>query len=168
MASQAPPGLLRPIVLGDSDALRVGQQVLSIGNPFGFDHSLSTGVVSALNRDIVSAGTSIAGGIQTDASINPGNSGGALLDSSGRLVGVNTAIFTPTGVFTGIGFALPSRTVAKIVPELIQYGRVMRPSLGVQVAPAGVAKQLGFTDGAMVQAVAPDSPAAKAGILPTR
>jgi len=165
---QAPPGVLRPVAVGDSDGLRVGQQVLCIGNPFGFDHTLTVGVVSALNRDVTSAGSVIPGGVQVDAAINPGNSGGALLDSAGKLVGINTAIFTPTGTSQGIGFALPSRAVARVVPQLIQSGRVTRPTLGVQVSSPGTAKQLGVKSGAMVQAVQGGSPAAVAGLLPTR
>jgi S1-C subfamily serine protease len=130
----APVNVLQPIVLGDSAALRVGQQCLAIGNPFGFDHTLTTGVISGLNREIRSqAGSVIPGGIQTDAAINPGNSGGPLLDSSGRLIGVNTAIFTPTGTSAGVGFAIPVDTVARVVPQLIAKGRVTRPALGVQV-----------------------------------
>ena len=131
----AAPDQLRPLQLGQSSSLRVGQQCLAIGNPFGFDHTLTTGVISGLNREIKSqAGSVIPGGIQTDAAINPGNSGGPLLDSSGRLIGVNTAIFTPTGTSAGVGFAIPVDTVSRVVPQLITKGRVTRPSLGVVVS----------------------------------
>ncbi|KAH7554594.1 hypothetical protein JRO89_XS12G0242500 [Xanthoceras sorbifolium] len=121
---EASEDLLRPIKVGQSSSLKVGQQCLAIGNPFGFDHTLTVGVVSGLNRDIFSkTGVTIGGGIQTDAAINPGNSGGPLLDSKGNLVGINTAIFTQTGTSAGVGFAIPSSTVLKIVPQLIQYGK---------------------------------------------
>jgi S1-C subfamily serine protease len=129
------PNELRPLMLGQSSSLKVGQQCLAIGNPFGFDHTLTTGVISGLNREIRSqAGSVIPGGIQTDAAINPGNSGGPLLDSTGRLIGVNTAIFTPTGTSAGVGFAIPVDTVARVVPQLITKGRVTRSSLGVVVS----------------------------------
>uniref|UniRef100_A0A0E0DF32 PDZ domain-containing protein n=1 Tax=Oryza meridionalis TaxID=40149 RepID=A0A0E0DF32_9ORYZ len=121
----APTDLLKPINVGQSSALRVGQQCLAIGNPFGFDHTLTVGVISGLNRDIFSqAGVTIGGGIQTDAAINPGNSGGPLLDSKGHMIGINTAIFTQTGTSAGVGFAIPSSTVLKIAPQLIQFGKV--------------------------------------------
>ncbi|PNH07229.1 Protease Do-like 8, chloroplastic [Tetrabaena socialis] len=128
-----------------------------------------TGVVSALGRDIKSQlGTTIPGGIQTDASINPGNSGGPLLDSAGRLIGVNTAIFTPTGSSSGVGFAVPVNMVKRVVPQLIQFGRVSRPSLEVQIANDGVAQRLKVGRGALIQAVTPGGAGDKAGLLPTR
>src|SRR5690606_3836883 len=109
-----------------------GQLALAIGNPFGLDHTLSTGVVSGLEREIESlAGRPTFGVIQTDAAINPGNSGGPLLDSSGRLIGINTAIYSPSGASAGIGFAVPVDTVERIVPQLIEHGRVIRPGLGI-------------------------------------
>ncbi|KAK4393101.1 Protease Do-like 8, chloroplastic [Sesamum angolense] len=148
---EAPKELLRPIKVGPSSSLKVGQQCLAIGNPFGFDHTLTVGVISGLNRDINSrTGVTIGGGIQTDAAINPGNSGGPLLDSKGNLIGINTAIFTQTGTSAGVGFAIPSSTVVKIVPQLIQFGKVLS---GPQYAN-------GYT-GSWRQL------AAKAGLLPT-
>ncbi|CAG9465552.1 unnamed protein product [Pedinophyceae sp. YPF-701] len=162
----APRSLLRPVELGDSGAVRVGQQVLALGNPYGFDHTLTTGIVSGLNRDIVSAGTTIGGGIQVDAAINPGNSGGALLDRAGRMVGVNTAIFSNTGTSVGIGFAIPIDQVKRVVPQLIEFGTVQRPVVGIQAAPEGTFVALGGKagSGVMVQAVQGGSPADKAGI----
>ncbi|KAL0350896.1 UNVERIFIED_CONTAM: Protease Do-like 8, chloroplastic [Sesamum radiatum] len=130
---EAPKELLRPIKVGPSSSLKVGQQCLAIGNPFGFDHTLTVGVISGLNRDINSrTGVTIGGGIQTDAAINPGNSGGPLLDSKGNLIGINTAIFTQTGTSAGVGFAIPSSTVVKIVPQLIQFGKVPGDSLAAK------------------------------------
>ncbi|KAG0582626.1 hypothetical protein KC19_3G073600 [Ceratodon purpureus] len=165
----APVELLRPVNLGQSSKLRVGQRCLAIGNPFGFDHTLTVGVVSGLNRDIYSqTGVVIGGGIQTDAAINPGNSGGVLLDSRGNLIGINTAIFTRTGTSAGVGFAIPVDTVAKLVPQLIAYGKVMRPGLNVQLAPEPVAKQLNVRSGALVLTVPDRSAAAKAGLIATR
>ncbi|GBG83727.1 hypothetical protein CBR_g37528 [Chara braunii] len=164
-----PERQLRPIPLGQSTGLRVGQRCLAIGNPFGFDHTLTTGVISGLDRDIESrTGLVIGGGIQTDAAINPGNSGGPLLDSKGRLIGINTAIFTRSGTSSGVGFAIPVATVARMVPQLVAFGRVMRPSLNVQIAPEAAARQLMIPFGALVLAVPPNSAAAKAGLLPTR
>lgn len=165
---EASEDLLRPISVGQSSSLRVGQQCLAIGNPFGFDHTLTVGVISGLNRDIFSqAGVTISGGIQTDAAINPGNSGGPLLDSKGNLVGINTAIFTQTGTSAGVGFAIPSSTVLKIVPQLIQFGKVVRAGLNLEIAPELVANQLNVRYGALVLQVPANSVAAKAGILPT-
>ena len=123
---------LAPIAIGTSADLQVGQKVFAIGNPFGLDHTLTTGIVSALGRTIQSVtNRPIDGAIQTDAAINPGNSGGPLLDSAGRLIGVNTAIYSPSGASAGIGFAVPVDTVSRIVPELITHGKVVRPRLGV-------------------------------------
>ncbi|EIE21012.1 trypsin-like serine protease [Coccomyxa subellipsoidea C-169] len=165
----APKEALRPARLGQSGQLRVGQQVLAIGNPFGFDHTLTTGVISGLGRQIQSqVGSSIGGAIQTDAAINPGNSGGPLLDSGGRVIGVNTAIYTASGTSAGVGFAIGIDTVRRVVPQLLQFGKVTRPALNIQLASEAVARQLKVTRGAMVQAVAPNSAAAKAGLLPTR
>ncbi|MBL4606520.1 MAG: trypsin-like peptidase domain-containing protein [Pseudomonadales bacterium] len=131
----APREKLQPLVFGDSNMLDVGQKVLAIGNPFGLDTTLTVGVISALGREIKSVTKRKIGGvIQTDAAINPGNSGGPLLDSSGRLIGVNTAIYSPNGSSVGIGFAIPVNTVKKTVPQLIKYGRVQRPVLGVETA----------------------------------
>jgi S1-C subfamily serine protease len=163
----APAERLRPIPIGTAADLLVGQQVFAIGNPFGFDHTLTTGVISALGREIDSAArVPIRDVIQTDAAINPGNSGGPLLDSSGRLIGVNTAIYSPSGAYAGIGFAIPVDTVQWVVPDLIQHGHVIRPSLGVQVANPQVASQLGIA-GALILEVAPGSSAERAGLRPT-
>ncbi|DBB09887.1 hypothetical protein WJX82_007791 [Trebouxia sp. C0006] len=160
---------LQPMQIGESGKVRIGQQVLAIGNPFGFDHTLTTGVVSGLGREIQSqAGAVIGGGIQTDAAINPGNSGGPLLDSQGRVIGVNTAIFTNTGTSAGVGFAIPIDIVRSVVPQLIQYGKVVRPALNIQLSTDQVAKALRVSSGALVQSVGPNSAAAKAGLLPTR
>eukprot|EP00775_Hariotina_reticulata_P004079 gene4079-4326_t len=167
----APGEFLKPLQLGSSEPgrLRVGQLCLAIGNPFGFDHTLTTGVISGLSRDIRSQlGSIIPGGIQTDAAINPGNSGGPLLNSAGQLIGLNTAIFTPTGTSAGVGFALPVATVARVVPQLIRGGRVLRPSLGVQISSDAVAQKLKVTTGALISAVVPDGAAAAAGLLATR
>ncbi|KAG2444679.1 hypothetical protein HXX76_001423 [Chlamydomonas incerta] len=165
----APAGAAVPAALGSSGALRVGQQCLAIGNPFGFSHTLTTGVISALNRDIKSQlGTTIPGGIQTDAAINPGNSGGPLLDSSGAVIGINTAIFTPSGSSAGVGFAIPVDMVKSVVPQLIANGRVVRPSLDAQIAADTVAARLNVGRGALIQSVVAGGAADKAGLLPTR
>ncbi|KAK1283181.1 hypothetical protein QJS10_CPB21g00658 [Acorus calamus] len=165
---EAPSDLLRPIKVGQSYALRVGQQCLAIGNPFGFDHTLTVGVISGLNREILSqTGVTIGGGVQTDAAINPGNSGGPLLDSKGNMIGINTAIFTQTGTSAGVGFAIPSSTVLKIVPQLIQFGKVARASLNVEIAPDLVANQLNVRNGALILQVLGNSLAAKVGLRPT-
>jgi S1-C subfamily serine protease len=142
---QAPESLLEPLAIGSSHDLRVGQKVLAIGNPFGLDHTLTTGVVSALGRTIKSmSNRTIEGVVQTDAAINPGNSGGPLLDSSGRLIGVNTQIVSPSGAYAGIGFAVPVDTVNRIVPELIKHGKLIRPGLGVSLVPDAIARQWGI------------------------
>jgi S1-C subfamily serine protease len=164
----APANRLKPIPVGTSKDLQVGQSVYAIGNPFGLDQSLTTGVISALGREIESVTRRpIQGVIQTDAAINPGNSGGPLLDSAGRLIGVNTAIYSPSGASAGIGFAIPVDTVNRIVPELIRYGKVTRPGLGIQIAEDQIAARLGV-NGVLVVDVAPGGPAAKAGFRPTR
>ena len=158
---------LQPIMVGESANLQVGQKVYAIGNPFGLDQSLTTGIVSALEREIESVTRrAIRGMIQTDAAINPGNSGGPLLDSAGRLIGVNTAIYSPSGANAGIGFAIPVDEVNRVVPRLIRDGRLVRPTLGVQAAPPAVGKPLGLPDGVIVVGVVPGSPAAAAGIRP--
>lgn len=166
---EASEDLLKPINVGESSQLRVGQQCLAIGNPFGFDHTLTVGVLSGLNREIFSkTGVTIGGGIQTDAAINPGNSGGPLLDSKGNMIGINTAIFTQTGTSAGVGFAIPSSTVRKIVPQLIQFGKVVRAGLNVDYAPDLVANQLNVRNGALILQVQGSSSAAKAGLRPTQ
>jgi S1-C subfamily serine protease len=162
----APSGL-HPVIVGTSHDLQVGQQAFAIGNPFGLDHSLTTGVVSALGRKIQSVThRTIKDVIQTDAAINPGNSGGPLLDSAGRLIGVNTAIYSPSGAYAGIGFAIPVDEVNRVVPEIIRHGRVTRPGLGIEVAPDQIARRLRLP-GVLVFDVVADGPAAKAGIRPT-
>jgi S1-C subfamily serine protease len=163
---EAPPEELSPLELGDSDALVVGQKVLAIGNPFGLDHTLTTGVISALGREIRSvANTLIEDVIQTDASINPGNSGGPLLDSKGRVIGVNTAIYSPTGASAGIGFAVPVSAVKRVVPQLIRFGRVQRAGIGITVLPDYLAQRW-RVDGLIVRSVVPGGPADRAGIEP--
>lgn len=165
---EASEDLLRPIRVGESSSLKVGQQCLAIGNPFGFDHTLTVGVLSGLNRDIYSqTGVTIGGGIQTDAAINPGNSGGPLLDSKGNLIGINTAIFTQTGTSAGVGFAIPSSTVSRIVPQLIQSGKAVRAGLNIEIASDLIANQLNVRNGALVLLVPGNSLAAKAGLRPT-
>ena len=130
-----PPADLTELPLGNSSELSVGRKVMAIGNPFGLDTTLTVGVVSALDREIQSPSSrSIHGVIQTDAAINPGNSGGPLLNSLGQLVGVNTAIYSPSGGSAGIGFAIPVNTVIEVVPQLIAFGKIMRPVLGVELA----------------------------------
>lgn len=150
--------------LGTSSDLQVGQKVFAIGNPFGFDQTLTTGIISGLDREITSvAGNRIKGVIQTDAAINPGNSGGPLLDSSGRLIGVNTAIFSPSGASAGIGFAVPVDTVNHIVPQLIAKGRASRPGLGVLLAPDTWTRSQRIP-GVVIHEVNDGSSAAKAGL----
>jgi len=161
---EAPAHLLTPIPLGSSASLKVGQKVLAIGNPFGLDHTLTVGVVSALGREITSmTDRKIHNVIQTDAAINPGNSGGPLLDSSGRLIGVNTAILAPSGANAGIGFAIPVDTVKRVVPQLIHYGKVIRPGLGISVVSDSIAERLGI-EGVIIARVSPRSNAARAGL----
>ena len=165
---EAPREALHPITVGSSADLQVGQSVLAIGNPFGLDQTLTTGVISALGREIESvARIPIRDVIQTDAAINPGNSGGPLLDSSGRLIGVNTAIFSPSGAYAGIGFAIPVDTVAWVVPELIGKGVIERPTLGVELLSARIAQNLGL-EGAVIGRVLPGSGADRAGLRGTR
>jgi len=156
-----------PIEIGESANLQVGQKVFAIGNPFGFDHTLTTGVISGLGRSIEAEdGRQIDDLIQTDAAINPGNSGGPLLDSSGRLIGVNSAIYSPSGAYAGIGFAIPVDTVNSVVTELIRHGQIKRPYLGVRVAPPTINARLGI-EGALVAEIVPGSPAEEAGFQPT-
>ncbi len=164
----APADALLPIQVGSSRDLLVGQTVLAIGNPFGFDQTLTTGIISALGREIESLlRVPITDVIQTDAAINPGNSGGPLLDSAGRLIGVNTAIYSPSGSYAGIGFAIPVDTVNWVVPDLIAYGAIRRPTLGVQLASDGINRRLGI-GGVLVMDVVAGTGAAEAGVRPTR
>jgi 2-alkenal reductase len=153
-----------PIMVGTSADLQVGQEVFAIGNPFGLDQTLTTGIISALKRRLpTSNGRELSNVIQTDAPINPGNSGGPLLDSAGRLIGVNTAIVSPSGTSAGIGFAIPVDTVNRVVPELIRTGRVPTPGIGIIAANEAAATRLGVEGVIIVQTV-PGSPAARAGL----
>jgi S1-C subfamily serine protease len=164
---KAPKGKLHRILVGESHNLQVGQKVFAIGNPFGLAESLTTGVVSALGREIEGRnGRLLRGAIQTDAPINPGNSGGPLLDSAGRLIGLNTAILSPSKASAGIGFAIPVDDVNRTVTQLIR-GEAERPGLGIQEAPDQVARRLGL-DGVLILNVYRNGPAAKAGLRPTR
>jgi S1-C subfamily serine protease len=164
----APAEKLKPIVIGESKNLKVGQKVFAIGNPFGLDQTMTTGIVSALGREIKSVtGRTIQDVIQTDAAINPGNSGGPLLDSAGRLIGVNTAIYSPSGVSAGIGFAMPVDIVNRVVPEIIRYGKVTRPGLGVTIANDRIAGRLDI-EGVLLINIQPGSAAEEAGLRGTR
>ena len=164
---QAPGDRLSPVQVGTSRDLQVGQKVFAIGNPFGLDFTLTTGIVSALGRTIPAmTGRRIEDVIQTDAAINPGNSGGPLLDSAGRLVGVNTQIASPSGASAGIGFAVPVDTVNRVVPELIAHGRIVRPQLGIAAAPEWVLRRAGV-EGVLVMSVARGSAAGRAGLRGT-
>ncbi|MGE5295345.1 MAG: S1C family serine protease, partial [Solirubrobacterales bacterium] len=163
----APKNLLPPIPIGTSADLQVGQKVFAIGNPFGFDQTLTTGVISGLGREILSAtGRPIQGVIQTDAAINPGNSGGPLLDSAGRVIGINTAIVSPSGAYAGIGFAVPVDVINRIVPKIISGQQIERLGLGVAIAEDTFVRRLGL-QGALILGVTPGSAAEKAGLRPT-
>ncbi|HNO78820.1 MAG TPA: trypsin-like peptidase domain-containing protein [Phycisphaerae bacterium] len=158
---------LTPIMVGTSNDLQVGQSVYAIGNPFGLDYTLTTGVVSALNREIASVThRKIQGVIQTDAAINPGNSGGPLLDSAGRLIGINTSIYAPAGVSAGIGFAVPVDAVNDAVAQIIAYGKIVRPGLGINIASDAVSRRLRLP-GVLIINVAEGSSAEAAGLKPT-
>ncbi|WP_005036482.1 S1C family serine protease [Holophaga foetida] len=160
-----PPRELRPIPIGTSSDLQVGQSVIAIGNPFGLDQTLTTGIISALGREIQSpARRHIMGVIQTDAAINPGNSGGPLLDSAGRLVGVNTAIQSTSGSSAGIGFAVPVDIVNRVVPQLIAHGQNPQPEPGFTPLPAAYASYFKAPEGVVVLKVTPGSPAERAGL----
>ncbi len=156
--------LLKPIPVGRSADLRVGQSVFAIGNPFGLSRTLTTGIISALDRRLPTAtGRVVQGVIQTDAAINPGNSGGPLLDSAGRLIGVNTAILSDTGAASGIGFSVPVDIVNRIVPQLISEGRVPRPGIGIVVVDDESAARMGV-NGLVIMRVLPRSAAERAGL----
>jgi S1-C subfamily serine protease len=153
-----------PIAVGSSADLKVGQAAFAIGNPFGLDQSLTSGIISSLKRRLpTSGGREIGNVIQTDAAINPGNSGGPLLDSAGRIIGVNTAIFSPSGSNAGIGFAIPVDVVNRVVPELIRNGRVPAPGIGIVAGSETIATRLGV-EGVIVVRTIPNSPAARAGL----
>jgi S1-C subfamily serine protease len=157
-----------PLMIGSSNDLRVGQKVLAIGNPFGLDSTLTTGVISALGRTIQSmTNRYIHDVIQTDAAINPGNSGGPLLDSFGRLIGVNTAIVSPSGTYSGVGFAVPVDTVNRVVTKLINYGKVGRPGLGISLIPEHIMSRLGM-EGVGILEVYLGSSAEEAGLMAVR
>ncbi len=160
----APRAKLSPVAIGTSDDLRVGQKVIAIGNPFGLDQTLTTGVVSALGRQIKSGNNrTIDGVIQTDAAINPGNSGGPLLNSQGELIGINTAIYSTSGSNAGIGFAVPVNIVKRVVPQLIRYGKVIRPGLGVSIVDDSFARRWGIK-GVIIGRVQPGGASARAGL----
>lgn len=159
---------LTVVPLGDSDKLVVGQKVLAIGNPFGLDRTLTTGVISGLQRPIRARNNrQIEGAIQTDASINPGNSGGPLLDSHGRMIGINSQILSPSGGSAGVGFAVPVNIAKRIVPQLIRSGQVLRPKLGITSRNIEALKgqiELPVEDGVLIWQVAPGDAAANAGL----
>jgi S1-C subfamily serine protease len=163
---EAPADALVPIQLPEKGhVLEVGQKVIAIGNPFGLDHTLTTGVVSALGREVQGVGgVSIRDMIQTDAAINPGNSGGPLLDSGGRLIGMNTMIYSRTGSSAGIGFAVPASTIMRVVPQIIRTGRAEQVGLGIQIDPEQRLERRAGIEGVVVLSVKEGSPAAKAGI----
>ncbi|MDD8019844.1 MAG: trypsin-like peptidase domain-containing protein [Acidobacteriota bacterium] len=155
---------LFPLKIGSSGGLQVGQKVIAIGNPFGFDHTVTAGIVSALGRSMPGiGGVTIRDMIQTDASINPGNSGGPLLNSAGELIGMNTMIISPSGASSGIGFAIPVDTIKKIVPQIIKYGKVIRPGLGLTYLPDSYTRQLGLK-GVVIYEVPAGSEASRKGL----
>ncbi len=167
LAIDAPASKLRPIPVGRSDDLRVGQKVFAIGSPFGLGQTLTAGIISSLGRTIESVtGMLIDDVIQTDAAINPGNSGGPLLDSAGRLIGVNTAIKSTSGSSAGVGFAIPVDTVNRVVPQILRGG-VQRAALGIGLGPDDWARQVGL-EGAVVKNVLPGGAAARAGMIAAR
>jgi len=165
---ERPKEPLTIVPLGDSDKLEVGQKVLAIGNPFGLDRTLTTGVISGLQRPIRARNNrQIEGAIQTDASINPGNSGGPLLDSHGRMIGINSQILSPTGASAGVGFAVPVNIAKRIVPELLRSGEIRRPKLGISTRDVEALKgqvDLPVSDGVLIWQIAPGGPAANAGL----
>lgn len=164
----APDEDLKALPLGDSSGLAVGRKVLAIGNPFALDTSLTVGVVSALGREIKSiTNRTIKNVVQTDAAINPGNSGGPLLDSHGRLIGVNTAIYSPSGASAGIGFAIPVNTVKNIVPQLIEHGKLFRPVLGIETLTDYWTNRL-RVKGVAILSVRDGMPADRAGMIGVR
>lgn len=157
-----------PFEIAPTEDLMVGQKTIAIGNPFGFDHSLTTGVISALGRQVPGVGgVTIHDMIQTDASINPGNSGGPLLDSSGRLIGLNTVIYSQSGSSAGVGFAVPANNIVRTVTQIIQHGRVKLAGIGIIPVDPRLARHLGVSKGILVADVLPNTPASKAGLRPT-
>eukprot|EP01026_Neomeris_dumetosa_P057161 TRINITY_DN5252_c0_g1_i2.p1 TRINITY_DN5252_c0_g1~~TRINITY_DN5252_c0_g1_i2.p1 ORF type:complete len:432 (-),score=48.15 TRINITY_DN5252_c0_g1_i2:311-1606(-) len=159
---------LQPLKQGSSNDLQVGQIVYAIGNPFGLDHTLTTGIISGTEREISSmTGRPIQGVIQTDAAINPGNSGGPLIDSTGRLIGMNTAIYSASGTSAGVGFAIPIDIVKSSVSQIIQFGKVTRPIIGIALAPEMTMEQLRLK-GVLILNLKPDGPAAIAGLKGTQ
>ena len=165
---EKPRGPLTVVSMGDSDKLAVGQKVLAIGNPFGLDRTLTTGVISGLQRPIRARNNRlIEGAIQTDASINPGNSGGPLLDSHGRMIGINSQILSPTGASAGLGFAIPVNIAKRIVPQLVNFGAVRRPKLGISsrnIADLKGQVDIPVQDGVMIWEAIPGGSAANAGL----
>ncbi len=165
---EAPSNLLPPIAIGTSNDLRVGQRVYAVGNPFGYDQTMTAGIISGLGREIKSiTNRPIKGVIQTDAPLNPGNSGGPLLDSAGRVIGMTTAILSPTGAYAGIGFAVPIDTINYIVPEIIRGEALPKPRLGITTAEDHLVRRLGL-EGVLILEVLPDTTAEKAGLRETR
>lgn len=165
----APADKLHTVQLGTSENLHIGQKVLAIGNPFGLDRTLTRGIISGLGRPLkTNNGRTIDNVIQTDASINPGNSGGPLLNANGELIGVNTAIYSPSGGSVGIGFAVPVEIAKRIIPDLINYGRVLRPWLGISsrtvTSQLSSSLSLGTEEGLIILNVVPNGPAARAGM----
>lgn len=159
------PKDLKPVSVGSSKHLLVGQTALALGNPFGLDHSISKGIISALERKIEGiGGVKIHDMIQTDAAINRGNSGGPLLNSKGEVIGMNTMIFSPSGSSAGLGFAVPVDTIKRFVPQLIEHGKVIRPGLGVGILEDAVARRYVGKKGAAISFVDPEGAAAKAGL----
>lgn len=158
----------QPFEMAPTRELLVGQKAIAIGNPFGLDHTLTVGVISALGRQVPGiGGIKIRDMIQTDASINPGNSGGPLLDSAGRLIGLNTAIFSQSGSSAGIGFAVPGDDIARIVQQIIKHGRVVLAGIGIQRVEPGIAERLGIRRGVLIAEILPHTPAATAGLKGT-
>lgn len=159
------PSNLTPIKVGSSKDLVVGQKAMAIGNPFGLDHTLTEGIISALDRKIDGiGGVKIHGMVQTDAAINPGNSGGPLLNSSGEMIGMNTVIYSNSGSSAGVGFAVPMDSIKMIVPELIKYGKVTRPALGIGIAPEAIRYRFGINEGIIIATIFEQGPAEKAGL----
>ncbi len=159
------PKDMKAVTMGESSKLLVGQKAMALGNPFGLDHTITSGIISALDRKILGIGNvTINGMIQTDSSINPGNSGGPLLDSAGRVVGMNTMIYSQSGASAGVGFAVPADTIKSIVPQLIQHGKIIRPGLGIGILPEGQKRRFGVDEGIVITYVDDKGPAGKAGL----